>query len=197
MEKRDQILKAAIECFTNYGYSKTTMSDIGRMVGMNKASLYYHFKDKLELYSVVVHNLRIEHMAALKLKLKTIEKSQHIIEFLKSEIDFAKSISFNYLSGSGGAEHNKDETKDVFNDIIQHDVAVVRDLLSDELTEGSITECDPQEMAIRILLVSQGLLLANCPLDMPMSKREDAYNAVKYEIGEVVGLILKGLASDK
>jgi len=197
MEKRDQILKAAAECFMNYGYSKTTMSDIGRMVGMNKASLYYHFKDKLELYSVMIRNLRTEHMAALKLRLKSIGKSQHIIEFLKSEIDFAKSISFNYLSGNGGTEHNKDETKEVFNDIVQQDINIVRDLLSDELKAGNITECNPQEMAIRILMVSQGLLLANCPLDMPMSKRESGYKAVKYEIGEVVGLMLKGLASDK
>ena len=42
-DKREQILKAAAECLSQYGYEKTTLSDIGKLVGLNKASLYYYY----------------------------------------------------------------------------------------------------------------------------------------------------------
>jgi AcrR family transcriptional regulator len=54
LTKRLQILNAAMDCFSTYGYEKTTMSDIGARVGMNKASLYYHFKDKIALFATMV-----------------------------------------------------------------------------------------------------------------------------------------------
>ncbi len=82
-------LKAAISCFSAYGYHKTTMSDIGNRVGINKASLYYHYKDKVALYEAVIQHMRADHMfTANKLieQQNTIEDK--IICFIKSELDF-------------------------------------------------------------------------------------------------------------
>ncbi|MBI9098841.1 MAG: TetR/AcrR family transcriptional regulator [Spirochaetaceae bacterium] len=194
MEKRDLILKAAIECFTNYGYSKTTMSDIGRIVGMNKASLYYHFKDKLALYSAVVYNLRSEHMITLRNNLKSKTLAEQIIEFLKSEIDFSQIIAMNYLSGNSEMSQNKDETQSVFQEIIADDIKQVSAMIANAVKKGELNNCDPVETARMILMVSNGLLQVQCPLDMALSEREAGYKAVKHQIEQVIGLMLKGLA---
>jgi AcrR family transcriptional regulator len=53
-EKKKEILKAASDCFARYGYEKTTLDDIGKMVGLNKASLYYYYKNKEAIFSEVV-----------------------------------------------------------------------------------------------------------------------------------------------
>ncbi len=53
-DKRDLILRAAAPCFARYGYAKTTLDDIGRAVGLNKASLYYYYPGKDELFMAVV-----------------------------------------------------------------------------------------------------------------------------------------------
>jgi AcrR family transcriptional regulator len=37
---RDQIVKAARECFAHYGYDKTTVSDLAREIGFSKAYIY-------------------------------------------------------------------------------------------------------------------------------------------------------------
>ncbi|MCX7771613.1 MAG: TetR/AcrR family transcriptional regulator, partial [Clostridia bacterium] len=47
-------MKAASSCFSRYGYEKTTMDDIGKMVGLNKASLYYYYKNKESIYTEVI-----------------------------------------------------------------------------------------------------------------------------------------------
>ncbi|MCB0818975.1 MAG: TetR/AcrR family transcriptional regulator [Bacteroidetes bacterium] len=53
-EKRKKILEAAKSCFTQFGYEKTTLDDIGRKLGLNKSSLYYYFKNKEEIFTAVV-----------------------------------------------------------------------------------------------------------------------------------------------
>jgi AcrR family transcriptional regulator len=49
-DKKAEILEAAQRCFARYGYDKTTMDDIGELVGMNKVSLYYYFENKETLF---------------------------------------------------------------------------------------------------------------------------------------------------
>lgn len=53
-ERGDEILDAAARCFARYGYDKTTMEDIGKLVGMNKVSLYYYFDGKEALFKAAL-----------------------------------------------------------------------------------------------------------------------------------------------
>ena len=43
---RDQIVKAARECFAHYGYGKTTVADLAREIGFSKAYIYRFFESK-------------------------------------------------------------------------------------------------------------------------------------------------------
>jgi AcrR family transcriptional regulator len=52
--KRAAILKAGSACFTRFGYDKTNLDDIGKQAGLNKASLYYYFKNKEEIFVAVI-----------------------------------------------------------------------------------------------------------------------------------------------
>lgn len=47
---RDQILHAALACFAEKGYHKTTMDDIVAASGLSKGTLYWYFKSKQELF---------------------------------------------------------------------------------------------------------------------------------------------------
>ncbi|MFW9930098.1 MAG: TetR/AcrR family transcriptional regulator [Candidatus Thorarchaeota archaeon] len=71
-EKRIKILEAAGECFRQFGYKKTTLDDIGRLVGLNKASLYYYFKNKEEIFI----NLKTSQYNELIIKLNEIMNEQ-------------------------------------------------------------------------------------------------------------------------
>lgn len=52
--KRVLILRAGSECFARFGFDKTTLEDIGRRAGLNKASLYYYFQNKEDIFMAVV-----------------------------------------------------------------------------------------------------------------------------------------------
>ena len=49
-DNRPKILQAAFEAFAESGYEKTSMDDIVRLSGLSKGTLYWHFKNKQELF---------------------------------------------------------------------------------------------------------------------------------------------------
>jgi TetR/AcrR family transcriptional regulator len=56
-QKQEAIIKAALNRFAHYGVAKTTMSEIAADVSMSKASLYYYFPDKINLYAAVLQTI--------------------------------------------------------------------------------------------------------------------------------------------
>lgn len=55
-EKKQLILHAATECFSQNGYDKTTLDDIGNKVSLNKATLYYYYNSKDDLFCDVIYS---------------------------------------------------------------------------------------------------------------------------------------------
>ena len=49
MDKRDQIINAAIELFAEQGFDKTSISAICEKVGVSKGLVFHHFKNKDDL----------------------------------------------------------------------------------------------------------------------------------------------------
>ena len=45
-EVRDQVVAAATEHFSRYGYEKTTVSDLAKAIGFSKAYIYKFFESK-------------------------------------------------------------------------------------------------------------------------------------------------------
>jgi AcrR family transcriptional regulator len=61
---RERILEAARHLFITKGYRAISMRSIGQHLGYSHGSLYYHFKEKAELfYAIVVEDFN--HVAAL------------------------------------------------------------------------------------------------------------------------------------
>ncbi len=52
-QKQEAIIEAAIKRFAHFGVTKTTMTEIASDLALSKASLYYYFPDKLNLYAAV------------------------------------------------------------------------------------------------------------------------------------------------
>ncbi len=54
---RDLVFKAGADAFSRSGFDGVGVDDIARAAGVNKAMLYYHFKNKLELYRAIVRDM--------------------------------------------------------------------------------------------------------------------------------------------
>ncbi len=53
---RQEIIEAARQIFSRYGFRKTTMEDIARATHKGKSSLYYYFPNKEEVFIAVIQH---------------------------------------------------------------------------------------------------------------------------------------------
>ncbi len=64
---RQRILRAGLRCFAERGYAATAMQDIARAARVSKPALYYHFRDKADLFRALVteaHEARFRRLQA-------------------------------------------------------------------------------------------------------------------------------------
>lgn len=55
-ERRLQIIDAAANAFMSEGFAATSIDDVARLLGCTKGLIYYHFKNKTELFFAVHHH---------------------------------------------------------------------------------------------------------------------------------------------
>lgn len=63
---REQIVSAAKEHFSRYGYEKTTVSDLAKAVGFSKAYIYKFFESKQVIGEMICSNCLIEMEAEIR-----------------------------------------------------------------------------------------------------------------------------------
>ena len=53
-KKRQDIINCAAKVFKNDGYDGASLDDIAKMMNMERASLYYYFKGKKEIFQEMI-----------------------------------------------------------------------------------------------------------------------------------------------
>lgn len=84
---REKILQVAEKLFSQDGYNSTSIGSISNLAGINKATIYYHFKDKRSILHCLYQNM-IEEM---KTRLLPIDQSDVNLKFrLRKELAFLR-----------------------------------------------------------------------------------------------------------
>src|SRR5260221_3345402 len=65
-EVRNQIVTAAKEHFSRYGYEKTTVSDLAKAIGFSKAYIYKFFESKQVIGEMICSNCLMEMEAEIR-----------------------------------------------------------------------------------------------------------------------------------
>ena len=95
--KKEEILEAATNLFAVYGYAKTTLDDIAKMLGMKKTSLYYYFESKEQLFREIITMEIHGHFAEQeKILAKKIKASKKIEEILIELMYFVRQRAMKY-----------------------------------------------------------------------------------------------------
>lgn len=86
-DRRRDILDAALDCFLNFGYSKTSMDDVAKKAGISRPLLYVSFKNKEDIFTAlfdfIMEGPTLEAEEIAKSTLGKKEKLTALIEALK------------------------------------------------------------------------------------------------------------------
>ena len=192
-EKKQEILKAAAECFARYGYEKTTMDDIGKLVGLNKASLYYYYKNKESIYTEVI-SIELEcFLKDLKEKIRKIEGySEKILTYISERFKhLEKTMNLHQLSLTTLKYYSF--FKDLKDTFFEEEVKVINEILEYCMKKGEIISCDTKLIAKSILTVADAIKIkAFQNTDYNFNNKFD-YSMIEDEVKFTIALILNGI----
>jgi AcrR family transcriptional regulator len=191
-DKKAAILKAASQCFARYGYEKTTLDDIGGLVGLNKASLYYYYKNKESLFTEVIFS---EVEAFITRLIASIEKVQgckeKIITYLTQRVRYiGEAVNLSQLTNESITGLTP-----LFSDMYaaneKKEIAYLSEILNSAMATGELLPCDGARVARSILTVSMAIM--NRYEVCSDTRSDDDITKAISEIDFTIALILEGL----
>jgi len=76
---RTQITEAAIKCFVEYGYSRTTTTLIAEKAGLSRGAMLHHFPSRLAVVRAAVEHLHSKRLRAFRKAVsKTTPEGDHV-----------------------------------------------------------------------------------------------------------------------
>ena len=192
--KENTIINAARERFAHYGFSKVTMEEIAADVEMGKASLYYYFPTKEDLFRAVVLMEQDELKNNIDLILKKkYQASQKLREYVDQRLKF-----FQGLINLGALNvQSYFDIKPVFKKLSKDFENVELELIRKIIEEGKLShEFDPnlsEEASIVFLHILQGLRFRMIKWNKGQGLNKEAYNNLKKEMNIATDIFIRGI----
>ncbi len=199
-KKQNDILKAASHCFALYGFSKTTMDDIGGIVGLNKASLYYYYKSKEAIFCEIISQETEKFLSGLKEKIDDSDSwnEQILTYILERERYFQDMVNLHKLSVKTSKQlHFQPLFRDLLKYLFNRETQLLKDILDRALDKKQIIDIDTSRTANTILAMTSGIQkqmwLLEPDEDHILTKVD--FEKTEKEVRFALSLILRGLAA--
>jgi AcrR family transcriptional regulator len=193
-DKKKEILDAAASCFARFGYEKTTLDDIGELVGMNKVSLYYYFKNKEALFKEMLQRESEDYINRMKLKIKEFDDPRHrIIAWIEASFRYGQESSILRQLSFESLKRLSPLLDEFKASSMSAGIEFVGYFLKTGIERGELKECDTARVAesiVRIVFAMKDAAYKKLGID-PQAGLD-----VEGLIGDVcfsVGLMLDGL----
>ena len=157
-EREKAIIEAARKRFAHYGFSKVTMEEIAADAEMGKASLYYYFPTKEELFSAVILKEQNELKRNIELILeKTISASEKLLEFVELRMKFFQVlVNLGTLSVQSYFDI-KSMFKKLFFDFEKVELELLERMFAEGKLQKEFIPDLPEDTAVTFLHILQGL----------------------------------------
>jgi AcrR family transcriptional regulator len=161
-ERREQIMQAAITCFSRKGYHLTTMDDIVVESGLSKGSLYWHYKNKKDLL-LSIANWYFSHIInGLE---AAIQSAPTVMDKLKISLDAFTQILispdpiFNvFIDFYAETRHDK-ELETILKDMMLPFVDSIAALIQEGVDNGELKSVNARQVSVSLMAAFDGLLL--------------------------------------
>jgi AcrR family transcriptional regulator len=168
MNKKTAILETAARLFSEKGFKETPMTEIARITGAAEGTIFYHFKNKEELFVAILEDLK-KHI------IEEFNKYTSRAEF-KTGLDMLEGVISFYVYLAGTMEdrflllhrHDIYELAEVnpvgrghLEEIFTYFLDLIEQAISRGQDDGSIRKTDTRKMAWIILSMVDGLVRFN------------------------------------
>ena len=192
--KKDQIKTAALRCFSQYGYNKTTMDDIANAIGMKKASLYYYYKNKETIICDTIESEIYNFLKTANEKISKIKSATKKLYMLVSwETEFFQErigtfdLSVNTIMEAQPLLHEMMEKARV------KDIDLWAGIIQEGIEKGEFKKCNANKIADTIRTVLDAIKFREFHHVKVLTANEIDYEKIKKTGLEMIDLIVNGL----
>ena len=159
-EREEQIILAARKVFARYGFSKTTMEDISAEVKMGKASLYYYFPNKENLFQAAIKHEQDEFLKKADI---LFQKHTSAEEKLKTYVEerlkfFHELVNLGTLSFNAVHDRHAIFLK-MYEAFAEKEIGIINNIIKEGKTRGEFISNIPKGYAEMLIHLLQGLRL--------------------------------------
>lgn len=189
-----QLIAASRKLFLKFGYSKVTMDELAREMGMSKKTIYLYFPSKLKLMEEVLMQMREEIQTGVNqlyhdTQLSTQEKLQKIMVFTAEKL----SVISPFVAAD--LERNVPELWDKMRKI-KYELAYrnIRNLLENSVKEGTVRkDIQPELMVMLYSCAVQYMRDTTFLVDFPKDIQEKIPSTSEKIYEEVVNVLFEGM----
>ncbi|PWU01988.1 MAG: hypothetical protein C5B52_06285 [Bacteroidetes bacterium] len=191
---KEKIGKVAMKCFAKYGLDKTTLDDIAKEMGLNKASLYYYYKNKEDIFLEVAITEGQDFLKTLQahvLEKKSTEA--RVLYYLVERINYYKNIlNMNRVSAET-LNRMLPRFFELFDAILKQEVEFLTRIIKEGVKKEEIHTTNPAKLASSLITVNDAL--KHHAEHKAILKNQDQidYSQITEEMKLLVALIFKGL----
>jgi TetR/AcrR family transcriptional regulator len=195
-EKEQVILKAARERFAQYGFAKVTMDEIAADVEMGKASLYYYFPTKKDLFRAVITQEQSQFISTIEnILAKDISVSQKLVEYVEERIGvFQELLNLGTLNVHSYFD-KKSIYKSLFENFHAQELKLMEKLIEEGKQNGEFKKSLPEEVPQLILHILQGLRVRVLRQLKGRSNDNKYVNQLKKEMSLFIRIFIEGIKS--
>ncbi len=157
MKKKDtkgEILKAALNIFSQNNYHTTSMMMIAEEAGVSKGTLYWHFNSKEELFrELLLNGLDMFSSNFEKVAVEDISADEKIYKIIKFgvEVLVENAKTANILRNN--VELISSEFQEKVEEKHNQSIDIFKKILEQGIKEETIKDCNPRNTAVMMLAV--------------------------------------------
>jgi AcrR family transcriptional regulator len=192
--KKNDILRVARECFARYGFEKTTLDDIGKVARLNKASLYYYFKNKEEIFMQVVlqeSEVFINHLQVENQQIKGAEK--RILSYLTARLKYYDEVVNLHQLSVESLQKLGPQFDEFYQNVRNKEKEFLAKILKEGIENQEFTTHNSAEVSEAIMNVANALKHEAYYNSMAYSVKDVDYSEADRKITFIVKLILEGI----
>jgi len=183
-ESINKIRKAALEVFSNKGFSASRIQDIAREAKISQGLLYRYYSSKEEIFADLISD-SLDKMSESALYIKNMEGTfekklefaiKNLIKSINEKDNFGKTSRL-VLQGVTAAKIS-DEVKNMLKRKMDIPYEIMAEFMEEGQTSGEIIDGDPYDLSVIFWSMVNGFVLFQNNRDN--SSKLPNYNTIKY-----------------
>lgn len=161
-ERREEILNAVLRCFVRTGYNGTSMDDVVAESGLSKGTLYWHFKNKRELFMAafdrIINRMIEPFMQLFEADLPVIERLELFEQSSNLMVNAERELATMPLSFLLEIWQDE-EFMQHYLKVLDEFVRNIREMIQEGLEKGELRDVDIDGVTWGIMALYDGIFL--------------------------------------